>query len=126
MPKATRQTNAPRVLAWKLEKRIARYIKITATIKLEMTPARTSLDALQIEAYSNANFAAHKANRKSLTKCVVLLNRMAVSWFSKKQGSVSLSTMEADLVASSEVARKLIWLHKMLGEGWTWLRLSLC
>ena len=43
------------------------------------------------------------------------LNRMAVPWTTKKQGGVSLSTMEAEFFAASEVARELI-LHQMLGE----------
>ena len=60
------------------------YLKGTAALKLVMAPARTSRDALQLEAYSDADFAADKADRKSLTEDVVLLNGMAVSWTSKK------------------------------------------
>uniref|UniRef100_A0AAV1TVF5 Reverse transcriptase Ty1/copia-type domain-containing protein n=1 Tax=Peronospora matthiolae TaxID=2874970 RepID=A0AAV1TVF5_9STRA len=48
--KATRQTHAPRLLDWKLAKRVARYLKGTATLKLEMAPAQTSRDTLQLEA----------------------------------------------------------------------------
>ena len=40
---------------------------------------------------------------------------MAVSWTAKKQGDMSLSTMEAEFVAASEVARELIGLHQMFG-----------
>ena len=46
----------------------------------------------------------------------ILLNGMAVSWFAKKQGGVSLSTMEAEFVAASEVARDIIGLRQMLME----------
>ena len=81
-----------------------------------MAPAGTSPDALQLAAYSNAGFAADKVDRKSLTGGVVLLNGMAVSWTAKKQGGVSLSTMEAEFVAASEIARELIGLRQMLGE----------
>ena len=44
------------------------------------------------------------------------LNGMAVSWTTKKQGGVSLSSMEAKFVAASEVARELIDLHQMIGK----------
>ena len=44
------------------------------------------------------------------------LNGMAVSWTAKIQGGVSVSTMEADFAAASEVACKLINLHQMLKE----------
>ena len=36
------------------------------------------------------------------------LNEMAVSWTAKKQGGVSLSAMEAEFVAASEVARQML------------------
>ena len=114
--KATRQTHAPRVLDWKLAKRVARYLKGTATLKLEMTSKQTSLDALQLEAYSDADYAADKEDRKSLMGGVVYLNGMAVSWTAMKQGGVSLSAMEAEFVAASEVAREFIGLHQMLGD----------
>ena len=101
MLKATRQTHAPRA------KRVARYLKGTATLKLEMAPTQTSRDALQLKACSDTNYATDKADRKSLMGGVVYLNWMAVSWTSKKQGCVSLSTMEAEFVVTLEVARKL-------------------
>ena len=37
--KATRQTHVPRVFDWKLAKHVARYLKGTATLKLEMPQA---------------------------------------------------------------------------------------
>ena len=101
---------------WNLAKRVARYLKGTASFKLEMAPARTSCDALQLEAYSDAEFAADNADRKSLTGGVVLLNGMAVSWTATRQGGVSLLTIEAEFVATSEVARELMGLRQMLGE----------
>ena len=72
------------MLDWKLAKRVARYLKGTATLKLEITPVRTSRDVLQIDVYSDAYFAADKADRKSLTGDFVLLKGMAVSWTAKK------------------------------------------
>uniref|UniRef100_A0AAV1UG67 Uncharacterized protein n=1 Tax=Peronospora matthiolae TaxID=2874970 RepID=A0AAV1UG67_9STRA len=98
---ATRQTHAPRG---------------TESLKLKMAPARPSRDPLQIETYLDADFAAKKEDRKSLKVVVVLLNGIVVLWTAKKQGGVSLSTTEAEFVAASEVARKLISLHKMPGE----------
>ena len=67
-------------------------------------------------AYSDADFAADNADRKSLTGVVILFNGMAVSWFAKRQGVVSISTMEAEFVAAREVAREIIGLRQMLME----------
>uniref|UniRef100_A0AAV1TE09 Polyprotein n=1 Tax=Peronospora matthiolae TaxID=2874970 RepID=A0AAV1TE09_9STRA len=41
---------------------------------------------------------------------------MAISWSAKKQGGVSLSTMEAEFVAASEIARELLGVREMLIE----------
>uniref|UniRef100_A0AAV1UV28 Uncharacterized protein n=1 Tax=Peronospora matthiolae TaxID=2874970 RepID=A0AAV1UV28_9STRA len=41
---------------------------------------------------------------------------MAISWSAKKQGGVSLSTMEAEFVAASEIALELLGVREMLGE----------
>ena len=114
--KTRRQTHALRFLDWKLAKRVARYLKGTATLKLEMAPTRTIRTALRLKAYSDTDFAADKADRKSLTGGVVLLNEMAVSCIAKTQGGVSLSTMEAKFVAASEIARELISFHQIFGE----------
>ena len=61
----TSQTHAPQVLDWKLAKRIARYLKRTAALNLEMAPTKMTRDALQLEAYSDADFATDKADRRA-------------------------------------------------------------
>ena len=66
--------------------------------------------------YSDANFAADKSDRRSLTEGITLLNGIAVSWSAKKQGVVSLSTIYAKFVAEPEVARELLGVREMLCE----------
>lgn len=58
--------------------------------------------------YSDADFAANKEDGGSTTGAIVLLNGMPVSWCTKEQGSVSLSTMDAEFVAASEAAREFL------------------
>ncbi|CAI5708159.1 unnamed protein product [Peronospora effusa] len=113
--KETRQTHQPRVHELKLAKRIARYLKGTHDFKLQMTPTKSSNGELQLESYSDADFA-DKSDRKSLTCGIIRLNGMPVSWTVKKQGGVSLSTMEAEFVAASEQARKLLGIREILCE----------
>ena len=71
---------------------------------------------IQLEAYSDADFAAEKSDRKSLTGGIIRLNGTSVSWTSKKQGGVSLSTMKAEFVAASEQARELLGIREKLNE----------
>uniref|UniRef100_A0AAV1TUP3 Polyprotein n=1 Tax=Peronospora matthiolae TaxID=2874970 RepID=A0AAV1TUP3_9STRA len=51
-----------------------------------------------------------------MTGGIILLNGMAISWSARKQGGVSLSTMEAEFVAASEIARELLGVREILCE----------
>ena len=77
-------------------------------MKLEMRANNMREKVFTLESCSDADFAADKGDRKSLTGNMVLFNGMPVSWSAKKQGGVSLSTMEAEFVAASESARELL------------------
>ena len=69
----------------------------------------------QLEGFSDADFAADKAEMKLMTIEVLLLNVMAVSWSARKKGGVSLSSLEEDeFFAASEDAREILGLHEML------------
>ena len=85
-------------------------------MKISMEPSEDGRASTKLEAYSDSDFAADKSDRKSLTGGIILLNGMTVGWSAKKQGGVSLSTMEAEFVAASEIARELLGLREMLNE----------
>ena len=100
----------------KLAKRIARYLKGTRDYKLRMGPVKQLDGKIQLEAYSDADFEAKKSDRKSLTDGIIRLNGMPVSWTAKKQGEVSLSSLEVEFVAASEQVRELLGIREMLCE----------
>jgi hypothetical protein len=53
---------------------------------------------------------------KSISACVFNIGSGSVSWSSKKQGVVALSTTEAEYISASECACQAIWLRKMMGD----------
>ncbi|KAL6343008.1 hypothetical protein AAG906_017028 [Vitis piasezkii] len=55
-------------------------------------------------------------NRRSTSGYVFMLGTGAVSWSSKKQPIVTLSTTEAEFVAATACACQAIWLRKILEE----------
>ena len=57
----------------------------------------SSLDLL---VYSDANFARCKMDRKSTSGTCQFLGHSLVSWFSKKQNSMALSTTEAEYIVA--------------------------
>ncbi|CEG47805.1 FOG: Transposon-encoded proteins with TYA, reverse transcriptase, integrase domains in various combinations [Plasmopara halstedii] len=114
--KATQQTHASCVRDWKLAKRIAHYLSERKVIRLEMRGNADCNGSMTLESYSDADFAADKGDRKSLTGGIVLLSGMPVRWAAKKQGGISLSTMEAEFVAAFETARELLRIQEMIKE----------
>jgi hypothetical protein len=48
-----------------------------------------------------------------------MINGGAVSWSSKQQAIVSLSTTESEYVASTEAAKEALWLRSMIAQLFT-------
>ena len=66
--------------------------------------------------YSDANCAGSVDDRKStLGGCFYLGNNL-VSWMSKKQNSMSLSTAEAEYIATGSCCTQLLWMKKLLHD----------
>jgi hypothetical protein len=53
-------------------------------------------------------------DQKCTSGCCFTLGSAMVSWCSKKQSYVALSTAEAEYIALSVAVRKAVWLHKLL------------
>ena len=54
--------------------------------------------------------------RKSITGYVYMLGGTTISWVSKLQNIVTLSTTKAEYVAVTETSKEMIWLHSFLEE----------
>ncbi|KAG6617388.1 Integrase catalytic core protein [Phytophthora cinnamomi] len=112
--KATRKTHNPSMSDWKLAKRILKYLAGTKELRFQMKGNRGVEEALEVIAYSDADFAADKTDRKSVTGGLVTLDGMPVCWVCKKQGGVALSTMEAEYTAASVMAAELLGIRELL------------
>ncbi|KAI4385690.1 hypothetical protein MLD38_003685 [Melastoma candidum] len=66
--------------------------------------------------YSDADFAGCKIDRKSTSGTYQLLGDMLISWHSKKQASVALSTAEAEYVAAASCCAQLLWMRQQLED----------
>lgn len=71
---------------------------------------------LRIEDYSDSDWAGDKENRKSTSGYIFRLNRGPVSWCSKRQATVALSSTEAKYIALSLTAKEATWLRLLLIE----------
>ena len=68
----------------------------------------------ELVAYTDSDYAGDLDDRKSTSGYVFLLSSAAISWLSKKQPVVSLSTTEAEFIAASTCACQAVWLRKIL------------
>ncbi|XP_075636550.1 secreted RxLR effector protein 161-like [Castanea sativa] len=75
---------------------------------------RDSYDCL-VE-YSNADWARCVNDRKNTSGGCFYLGNNLVSWMSKKQISVSLSTTVAEYIAVGSCCAQLLWMKKLLHD----------
>lgn len=108
----SRKVKEPTEVDWTELKRIVRYLMKTAGYKLKLITSRDGV--LKLVGYCDADWSSDPLDRKSNTGYVFLLGQGSVCWASRKQTSVSLSSMEAEFIALSEACRELTWLRRLL------------
>ena len=91
-------------------KKALRYAQ--GTKGLMLTYRRT--DSLEIEGYSDSDFAGDIDDRKSTSGYVFTLAGGAISWKSFKQTVIASSTMFAEFVACYEATGQANWLKKFV------------
>ena len=91
-------------------KRVLRYLKKTKNLKLEYKQTGEKL-----QGYVDSDWGSEK-NRKSVGGYIFSLGGAAVSWASKKQTLVALSTEEAEYTAFTEGSREALWIKQLLSD----------
>jgi hypothetical protein len=77
---------------------------------------RTSPVQVDVCAFADADWAGDRGDRKSVSGWVSKLNGDPISWSSKKQRVVALSTAEAELYAEAAAIQEVLWLRGLLKE----------
>ena len=105
------KSSRPTQLDWQEAKRVLRYLMGTSDHKLHLGSTGAGL-----EMYVDADWAGDHRDRKSNSGYLVRFGGGLVSWGSRKQSCVALSSTEAELVALTEGCQELVWIRKLLGE----------
>ena len=71
-------------------------------------------ETTNIVAYTGSDFAGDIDDRKSISGFVFFLGSGAVSWSSKKQPVVTLSTIQAEYIAVATCACQCIWIKRIM------------
>lgn len=96
-------------------KRIIRYLKGTPDFGV-LFPHQQEHTKLQLVAYSDSDWCGDQIERRSTMGYVFSLSGTPVSWCSKKQTVVALSTCEAEYIAACSAACQAQWLLTLLNE----------
>jgi hypothetical protein len=91
-------------------KKILRYLK--GTMELGIRYRRGGEGSLV--GFADSDYAGDVDDRKSTSGYVFMLGTGAVSWSSKKQPVVTLSTTEAEFIAAASCACQGVWLRRIL------------
>ena len=99
---------------WTGVKRIFRYIK--GTLDFGLKYVASDKGDLSLQGYSDADWAGDVSTRKSTSGYVFKLGGATISWKSKRQSVVALSSTEAEYVALSSAAQETVWLRHLLSS----------
>lgn len=70
----------------------------------------------KIKAYSDADWANDRIDRKSITGGVIMFNGGPLCWYSRKQKTVSTSSTEAEYIALASMAKQGQWLAQIVRD----------
>jgi hypothetical protein len=95
---------------WQAVKRVFCYLAGTQDQVLTY-----STEQCNLHGYTNVDGTLQE-HRHAISGYAFIINGGAVSWSSRKQELVTLSTAEAEYVAATHAAKECIWLHRLTGE----------
>lgn len=108
-----RSMSKPNKTDWNEAKRVVKYLKMTKDFKLYL--GQTTEEQILV-GYSDADWAGDKNDRKSNSGFLFKLFGSCISWMSRKQQCVTLSSTEAEYVALAEAAQEAVWLKRILED----------
>jgi len=104
----------PGPLHWKAVKHVFRYLKGTLDHKLTYSPSQSSSELFVT--YTDADHGGNPDNGRSTGGYIVKLGSGAISWSSRLQTVVALSTTEAEFIAATSAGQEIIWLRNLFSE----------
>ena len=111
-----RYMSNPSIHHFKAIKRLWGYIKRTRNYGLFYTSSTTLGIAPNLVGYCDSDWGGNLETRKSTTGYIYLLNNTPISWASKLQKTVALSSCEAEYIALTEAIKELSYLNTIFSS----------
>ena len=107
---------------WKYAKQVLTYLKGTVHVGLHYSAARrgpdggVQCDPVQLCGLCDASWGEELDTRKSHSAFVFLLGNAAISWYSKRQTAVALSSTESEIYALAVAVKEAMYLRMLLRD----------
>jgi hypothetical protein len=113
-----RYQQSPTTKHWYAALRVLSYLGCTATYGLKFCGSKHNPKSVSsgLVAFCDSDYAGDTATRRSTTGMIILMDDTPIFWRSKRQGSVTLSSSEAEYIAISQVLREVMWLRGLYQE----------
>ncbi|CAH9115744.1 unnamed protein product [Cuscuta europaea] len=108
----SRYLHCPTKQNFSAAKRILRYVAGTLGFGIWYE----SVKHFKLRGYTDSGWAGCIDDRKSTSGSVFDLGSGAITWISKKQDTIALSTSEAEYIAAGAAAKQALWLRKLLKD----------
>ena len=105
-----RYCHAPKHVHWKAALNIVRYLKSTSHFGITFQQG----SGIDLEVFADADYASTATDRRSVSGGIGMCGGAAVSWFSRTQKCVTLSTSEAEYVALADSLKKALFMGHVL------------
>ena len=97
-------------LFWKVCKHVLRYLRGTSEYGLWYR----QMNEVKLHGFTDADWAGIPMDRKSTSGGVFSIGSTTFSWYSRKQRSMALSSVEAKYMAASQATCEAIWMRKIM------------
>jgi hypothetical protein len=94
-----------------LARRILRYLNSTKSLRLTYKGQPQML-----KGFTDADWGGCRQTRRSTAGYLFNIGSGAISWQSKRQSVVALSTCEAEFLGQTQATKEAIWLRRLLNE----------
>ena len=101
---------------WQAALRILRYLKTFPSLGLVYLADRDSSSEIHLIGWTDSDWAGDIDSRRSTTGYCFTLGSGAISWSSKKQPTVALSSTEAEYRAACSGTCEAVWLRRLLED----------
>jgi hypothetical protein len=111
--KLSRFCSNPGEAHWTAAKQVVRYLHTTRSLRLTLGG---NFPSIILSGASDSEFATDVDDRMSVSGYSFSLGTGAISWSSRKQSCIALSSCEAEFVAACNAAREATWLRTLLSQ----------